>query len=217
MVVRLVSSFLILLAGAASPTSAAPAQLNNGDLIFQESQSGQSSAVLAATGSKFTHMGIVILDGRSKIPLVVEASAHVRTIPLQRWIGQGKGGRYAVYRLQGLSPANGLQVEQAALSYLGKPYDIFFRFGDDQIYCSELALLAFRKIGIELGKIETIGELNASAPQVRTLFLKRWKQHPDCRIAKTSDDCWQTVLKQQLVTPASIASDKRLSQITSNF
>jgi len=206
---------LCMVAATAVRATAAPAPLHNGDLVFQESTSSQSSAILAATGSTITHMGVIVVDEGVLEPFVVEASARVRKIPLGQWLKQGKGRRYAMYRPKDLSAADGLRVKEAVLGYLGRPYDIFFRFGDDHIYCSEWAVLAFRKIGIELGHVQTIETLNASAPQVRRLFAKRWKQHPDCRRAGSANDCWQIVLHQPLVTPASIANDKRLTMLVS--
>jgi hypothetical protein len=205
---------LICLLFFVSPTWATPS-LRDGDLIFQESGSSQSSAILAATGNHFTHMGIVaIKNGKTT---VIEASAKVRQIPLDRWLKQGVGGKYAVYRTANLTRENAARIIAAALKYQGRPYDIYFRFGDDRIYCSELPLLAFRTVGIELGKIETLEQLNSTAPQVRALFLKRWKYHPDCRASASAETCWQIVLNQKLLTPASIAQDKQVSLLFSNF
>src|SRR5262249_23624914 len=104
-----------------------------------------------------------------------------------------------------------------ARSYEGKPYDIFFRFGDDAFYCSELPFVAFRKAGIELGKVETFGALNTKAPQVRALFLKRWKQHPDCKRSANADACWRVIQGQELITRANIAADPKLTLVYSNF
>ena len=199
--------------------AAAPFPMHNGDLVFQESQSTQSSAILAATGSKFTHMGIIAVKDPLSMPTVIEASGRVREIEFGQWIKLGKGARHAEYRLPGLSDADGLRIVQAARKYLGRSYDTYFRFAEDRIYCSELPLLAFRSVGIELGHVETLAALNANAPQVQTLFQKRWREHPDCRAAKakTADACWQIVLRQEILTPASIAADKRLTRLFSDF
>ncbi|MES2934380.1 MAG: hypothetical protein V4805_12935, partial [Pseudomonadota bacterium] len=47
--------------------------LKDGDLIFQKSRSSQSLAVQRATGSPYSHMGIVFM--RAGKPMVFEASA----------------------------------------------------------------------------------------------------------------------------------------------
>lgn len=70
----------------------------NGDIIFQTSRSSQSEAIQRATGSKYSHMGIVyVLDGE---PRVFEAVSTVRSTPLATWIKRGKGGHCVVKRLK---------------------------------------------------------------------------------------------------------------------
>ena len=105
----------------------------------------------------------------------------------------------------------------AALGYLGQPYDPFFRDGEDAIYCSELVRLAFESAGIELGDVETVGDLDIDSPAVRTIFAERWQKHPDCADADDADECWNRMLSQAIVTPASIANDGKLVLVDSNF
>lgn len=56
-------------------THAFASDLKDGDIIFQTSKSPQSQAIQKATGSKYSHMGIVI--HRSGFPQVFEASGKV--------------------------------------------------------------------------------------------------------------------------------------------
>jgi hypothetical protein len=193
---------------------AAP-DLRDGDLIFQESQSRQSAAIFAATGSRLTHMGIVRLrDGE---PYVVESRKSVGEMPLADWIARGKGGRYMLYRLRGLSvpQADAILAEADALK--GRPYDIFFRPGKEAIYCSELPRLAFAAAGLSIGSAQTLADLEIDDPAVQALFAERWRQHPDCAADDGPDGCWQRLQKQSIVTPASIAADDRLDLVFSNF
>ena len=50
--------------------SSAPANLNtknelkSGDIIFQTNPKGQGKAIQLATGSKFTHCGVIFIEGR---------------------------------------------------------------------------------------------------------------------------------------------------------
>jgi hypothetical protein len=64
-------------------------QLSDGDLIFQTSRSSQSAAVQHATGSIWSHMGMIVL--RNGQPYVLEASATVRYTPLAQWVVYGVG------------------------------------------------------------------------------------------------------------------------------
>lgn len=209
-----IATILILILLVTGQLSASPTP-HNGDLIFQTSQSRQSAAILAATGSDFTHMGIVHLrDGE---PYVIEAYRNVEETPLDDWIARGEGDRYSLYRVADLSPEQATEAIDAALGYLGQPYDPFFRDGDDAIYCSELVRLAFAAAGIELGEEETVGDLDVDSPAVRTIFAERWQQHPDCADASDAEECWERMLSQTLVTPASIADDGKLVLVDSNF
>ena len=64
--------------------------LRDGDLIFQTSLSGQSRAIQEATGSKYSHCGIIYRDGCDYF--VYEAVQPVKSTPLAQWIARGKGG-----------------------------------------------------------------------------------------------------------------------------
>ncbi|MBM7045168.1 hypothetical protein JTP94_08340 [Rhizobium lusitanum] len=70
--------------------------LQDGDLIFQTSTSSQSSAIIFATGSAFSHMGIIKND--SGAITVIEAAARVKETPLKTWVNRGLLRRVAIYR-----------------------------------------------------------------------------------------------------------------------
>ncbi|MGL4319629.1 MAG: YiiX/YebB-like N1pC/P60 family cysteine hydrolase, partial [Paracoccaceae bacterium] len=123
-------------------------ELRTGDLVFQTSSSGQSAAVLAATRHPYTHMGILRMTDAG--PLVVEAWSTVRETPLAAWMAQGDDGQITILRDARLSDAQAKAMVQAARSYLGQPYDIFFLFGNEAIYCSELPWLAYQYINLPL-------------------------------------------------------------------
>jgi hypothetical protein len=193
--------------------------LKNGDIVFQLSGSGQSVAILLASRSPYTHMGIVDLTEPGQ-PKVIEAVSPVKRTPLEEWVKRGRGGRITVKRDKGLTPQQALAVVSAARSELGKPYDPFFTDGEDAIYCSELVRLAYEKgLGISLGKIQSVAELDLDYAPVRALIERRWTSHPFCREGKAAsfDACYAQILKQKLVTPVSIAKDPRLQLIFTNF
>ena len=72
--------------------------VRDGDLIFQTSRSSQSLAIQRATGSPYSHMGLIFIrDGQ---PYVFEAIATVRLTPLDRWIARGEGHHFVLKRLR---------------------------------------------------------------------------------------------------------------------
>ena len=76
-------------------------KLQNGDIIFQSSESGQSKAVSIATHSKYTHCGIVFVD-KNKI-VIYEAVQPVKVTVMDEWIKHGTGNKYIVKRLKNAS------------------------------------------------------------------------------------------------------------------
>lgn len=190
--------------------------LENGDLIFQTSTSNQAKAILFATMSPYTHMGIVRVK-QDEI-LVVEAVQPLRETPLNDWIARGVLGRYSVFRLPSLTAKQKRKVLLNAKSLYGWPYDMFFSFDNNAIYCSELPYLAYKEAGIELGKVQKVSDLNFDNPLVRKLIESRWQRHPACKAKGYDfDACYQHILQQSLVTPESIAGDTQLVKIYSNY
>ena len=123
-------------------------------------------------------------------------------------------------RVRDIESGQALSILGEADKYLGLPYDLFFLDGKDAIYCSELVHLAFGGgAGIILGEVQRVGDLDIDYAPVRKLIEARWKKHPMCRDGKKStfEACYQTILQQTLVTPASIARDTKLEMVYSNF
>ena len=116
------------------------------------------------------------------------------------------------------SPAT--QELRLARDYLGRPYDHFFYETRDQIYCSELIYAAFKEgPDIDVGKVERMGDLNIDTPAARKLIQQRWKAHPLCKTkgAKSFEACYELIVQQTVVTPASIARDPKMEHVYSNF
>jgi hypothetical protein len=188
--------------------------LVNGDLIFQNSRSTQSSAILSATGSPYTHMGIIIR--RNREIFVLEAGPTVREVPLARWVANGVDGAHAIYRIDALNESQRSVILDAARRYLGRPYDIFFDFEGDAIYCSELPYLAFGAAGIEIGKVQSVSELNVGNAAAQRLISERWRRHPRCT-GLGIEDCHRAIMAQKLITPSSIAADRQLKLVRTSF
>lgn len=190
--------------------------LQNGDLIFQTSASNQSSAILVATTNPYTHMGIIKSDGKNIV--VIEAVGKVKETPLKEWVDRGVLKRVAIYRNPELTLEHAKQVISFARAYYGKSYDIFFSFNNDTIYCSELPYIAYKKAGISIGKVQKISELNFDNPLVKQLIEQRWQRHSECKAKKYNfEQCYDYILNQDLVTPASIAKDAQFEKIYSNY
>lgn len=155
--------------------------LRDGDLIFQTSLSGQSRAIQEATGSKYSHCGIIYRDGCDYF--VYEAVQPVKSTPLAQWIARGKGGHYVVKRLAGadslLTERNIAAMRREAARFAGRDYDLTFGWSDDRLYCSELIWKIYdRALGIRLGNLQRLGDFDLSAPAVREKLAERYGAAP---------------------------------------
>ncbi|MDD5090148.1 MAG: YiiX/YebB-like N1pC/P60 family cysteine hydrolase [Candidatus Wallbacteria bacterium] len=148
--------------------------VKDGDIIFQQSQSGQSPVIQKLTNSIYTHCGIIIhISGE---PFVFEASSTVRFRSLSDFIQSGKSGHYVIKRLiKGLSDADAAKLKQAGLKFKGKSYDSLFLWSDSKIYCSELVYKIFLNgLGKEIGSTEKFKDFDCSDPKVKAEIIRRF-------------------------------------------
>ncbi|TNE59087.1 MAG: YiiX family permuted papain-like enzyme [Bacteroidetes bacterium] len=151
--------------------------LQNGDIIFQTSRSSQSQAIQLATGSKYSHMGILYQE-YGKL-YVYEAVQPVKRTPLQSWIDRGADGHFVVKRLKDadrvLTPEVLKKMRSAGSKYEGRDYDIYFGWSDEKMYCSELVWKIYKEAaGIEIGQLERLADFDLSSAPVRQKMKERY-------------------------------------------
>jgi hypothetical protein len=153
-------------------------EIRNGDIIFHASKSNQSKAIQLATGSEYSHCGIVYIEpGKT---YVVEAVQPVKRTPFDEFVKRGEDGAYVVKRLRN---AENILTEQVlermkieGQKMIGKRYDSHFNWSDDQIYCSELVWKIYeRAAGIELCPLKKMNDFDFSNPIVKEVIKQRYK------------------------------------------
>ena len=144
-----------------------------GDVVFTGSPAGQGAAIMAATGSPFTHCGIVFRNAGEW--MVLEAVQPVRTVTLAHFIAHANPATFAVKRLKApLDPAAVQKARKWAEAQIGKNYDARFQWGDDKLYCSELVWKIYREAGIELCAPRHFTDYHLDDPQVKKLLDERY-------------------------------------------
>lgn len=154
-------------------------ELKDGDIIFQTSQSSQSKAIQLATGSKYSHCGLIF---KRKIEqddwCVLEAVQPVKWTPLTEWINRGEGRHYVVKRLitdPMITDETLKELRTISESYLGKNYDIHFDWSDDKIYCSELVWKSYYRLNkFVVGDLETLGDFDLTNNAVKQKLNERY-------------------------------------------
>jgi len=155
-------------------------ELYEGDILFQDFNTPQSAAIKLATGSEYTHCGILFFD--DTIPKVWEAIQPVRITSLNEWIARDSTGHYVVMRLKGvdslLMPEVIEEMREYAKGHLNKNYDIFFNWSDSEFYCSEYVYKIFSDAAsIDLVPLRKLGEYDLSDPIVKKILNERYSDN----------------------------------------
>jgi hypothetical protein len=161
--------------------------LRDGDIVFRLGDAKAlggafplSQFIAAATGSRFSHTGIVAIE--NGLPVVYDSSSYgVQRQPFEVWMldcvgPMGVKRLKAEYRshLPGVLAFCRAKFEEKV------PFDFEFRPDDKAFYCVELTEKAFRSQGLKLsdgvriGDWENLGNYPVTAlatPQVTRLFL----------------------------------------------
>jgi len=180
-------------------------ELQNGDIIFQTSQSSQSKAIQLATNSKYCHVGMIyIIDNK---PFVYEAIQPVTITPLKVFISRGQNGHYVVKRLKNANEILTSEVmnnmKTFGEQYLGKPYDLYFEWTDDRIYCSELVWKIYNEAtGLELGALQKIKDFDLSHQAVKLKMQERYGNN--------------IPMNEQVISPAAMFNSDLLYTVKSN-
>ncbi|KRB08102.1 YiiX family permuted papain-like enzyme [Lysobacter sp. Root690] len=169
--VAIAMALSLLCAGCAA--AQAPAA-RDGDLIFQTSRSAQSLAIQRATGSRYSHMGVIVHQGGK--PYVFEAIGPTVYTPLARWIARGEGGHYVLKRLRTpLTAPQQAKLRAQAKALSGRPYDLTFEWSDRKLYCSEVAWKMYdRALGIRIGELQQLRSFKLDDPAVKAKLRERY-------------------------------------------
>jgi len=171
----------------------------NGDIIFQTSTSSQSKAIQLATHSPYSHVGI-IYEQKGDF-WVYEAIEPVQLTPLKTWIKRGKKEKFVVKRLKNASTILTQEVlkkmKAVGEKYMGKHYDLYFEWSDDNIYCSELVWKIYKEaVGVELGKLELLENFDLTNDVVQRKLQERYQG--------------KIPLNEKVISPATIFESNQL-------
>ncbi len=154
------------------------AQFQDGDIVFTKAPLSDKSimkqAIRAATGTEWTHVGVIYL--RNGKPMVLEAVQPIQLIPLTRYLA--RKGTHVFKRLKDTSKINSNSTSKAmtfARRHLKGKYDGKFQWSNSRLYCSELVWkIYYYSAGIKLCKIRRYKSYNLAHPFVKKLIIAKY-------------------------------------------
>jgi hypothetical protein len=170
-----------------------------GDVIFQSlPHNDLVDAIEGITHSPYSHCGVVLRD-KNDVWVVIEALGPVGETPLLGWIKRGRGGDFAVYRLDPKYEPLIPEFKKQLLAFLGRPYDSNYDMSNGHaVYCSDLVYLAFNSAaGEKLGTLERLRDLD-------------WKPFEDFI---KSEQGGGLPLDRVMITPASLSRATQLKEV----
>lgn len=191
---------LLLLPNLALASTVLEKKLAEGDLIFIHSQTEQAAAIAESTGSTWTHVGVIVK--KSGEWHVAEAVGPLQVNSLKSFIARSKDRAYKVMRFKYFSQKMVPQLYVQLYKY-NQPYDIFFEFSDERIYCSELTYKVFKAVtGRPIGQLQRTGDLKLDGPYTKRLIEERLTA-----IGKELD------LEELIITPVAQTVDPNMTLI----
>lgn len=169
---RLAIFMLPLLSGVAAADEN-PYQLQEGDIVFSGSPTGQGRAIIDATKSSYTHCGVVFQkDGKL---MVLEAVEPVGVTTLEKFVSRSRDGTFTARRLKvPLTTEADQKARQWGMTQLGLHYDAQFRWDDTRMYCSELVWKLFEHAGVTLCTPKHFRDYHLDEPSVKKMIEERY-------------------------------------------
>lgn len=143
-----------------------------GDLLFQIDTSEQCMAFGNATHSKYNNIGMIFIRPHDKMYMVLETKDSVHVMPLTEWVNRGQGQHVVLMRLKNsnmyLTDKKTEVLKKGMKTFKGKLNDHYFRWTDDEIYCSEMVWKIYHyALKIDLSTPRKLSEFDLSGPLVK--------------------------------------------------
>ncbi len=158
-----------------SLNSSPAGDLKEGDVVFVVSS--RPDPVLLATKSQYGHVGMILKHKGSL--MFYEAVSPVKFTPLEAWLRKAENTHFTVTRLKNeaeiLTPQNLSRLDSAASALEGRPYDSWYGWSDDKLYCSELVWKLFHRVlGVDLCGLRKLKSYDLTSPEVQKKLKERF-------------------------------------------
>ncbi len=154
--------------------------LKDGDILFRRGDARVlfgyfpfSKFIANASGSKYSHTGIVAIEGGA--PFVYDSTkASVRRQPFHIWVMDNVGA-FGVKRLRADRQSHVSKVLRFCREVFERqvPFDYKLGLGDDSLYCVEMTEKAFRSAGMKLSEPVRIRDMERASEFPICFFMVR--------------------------------------------
>lgn len=105
---------------------------------------------------------------------VYEAVQPVKKTKFEKWIKNGDNKAWVTRRYDSLSVTQVSKIKLFLTRQLKKNYDIYFNWGDGEMYCSELVWKAYHSAGIDLCELKKMSSFDLTHPIVKAKLQERY-------------------------------------------
>ncbi|OFZ51718.1 MAG: hypothetical protein A2428_14155 [Bdellovibrionales bacterium RIFOXYC1_FULL_54_43] len=184
--------------------------VQTGDIVFIEIDNFFLTRVARILGGWANHLGIVIGEKHEGFTVAESTIPVSRTSALCKFLKRSTNGLVAIRRYSGpIGPDENARIKAEALARVGVLYDLKFNFDTKRQYCSKFVHEVFKfALNVELGIIETLGELHERAKTSPTYDddMTFWKIYFTGEIPD----------EQRIITPESLYRDDQLISVFDN-
>jgi hypothetical protein len=152
------------------------ATIRSGDIVFIAVRSPVYKMIARTCRSWDSHVGIVFREEDGSLVVAESRVPFCSYTTLDKFLARSTGGKFTIRRLQG-----GLNSAQAALlraecdRRMGRVYHMGFDFDANREFCSKLVYGSYLDaLGIEVGTVETFGNLLSGNPDAPLRFWRLW-------------------------------------------
>jgi hypothetical protein len=150
-----------------------------GDVVFLVAPTPHTDPVLLATKSNYGHVGIILKHNGEL--MFFEAISPVKSTPIAPWLKKQEGKHFVVKRLKNAESVLTAQslsgLDSLASTFEGRPYDSWYNWSDEKLYCSELVWKLYHRIvGIDLCSLRKLKDYDLTPPEVQKKLKERFPE-----------------------------------------
>ncbi len=150
--------------------------LKEGDIIFIAIPSFLYRRVAKGTGSKASHVGIILKDDAGNWVVAESAVPLSKYSTLNDFVNRTDKGWVCIRRFkEPISPENIHEIKKQCDKRMGIFYHLGFKYHSKRMFCSKFVYEVFKSVlDIEIGKLETLKELYSKLPSTSLFFWRFW-------------------------------------------